>query len=128
VTRRRKTRIFTAEQLEAQVAKIMAFAHPAPPPPAPPAARRQRRPSPWSADELADRSFVIARRWSRLSGTDVKICDAQRVARLRLSTPAILSILDSVWNRPRGLGACWDDLRAAEKALAVEEPAAAASV
>ena len=88
--------------------------------------RRSR--SPWTAEVLEDRSFVIARRWARLSGANTSISDARRVAALRLSLPAILAILQAVWERPRGLGACWEDLRRAELALPVEDSREASAV
>jgi len=38
--------------------------------------------------------------------------------------PAVLNVLQVVAERPRGLGACWPDLRVAEAALAIiAEPA-----
>ncbi len=122
MTRRHKTVAFTPEQLAAKVQAILAFAEPAPPPPPVELhrvipARRPQRPSPWSAEELADRALVITMRWSSLSGTDVRLSDGRRVAHLRLPMPAILSILQAVWDRPRGLGCCWEDLRLAEGRL-----------
>ncbi len=119
MTRRHRQRAFTPAELEERVAVILKFAHPEPaPPPPPPAPRRPRSTSPWALEVLDDRSFIICQRWAQLSGTNVALSDARRVARLRLPLPVILATLQSVWERPRGLGACWEDLRRAEAQLA----------
>jgi hypothetical protein len=112
--RRRRQRVFSPEELAEQVSKIMAFAHP---PPQPLPSRQRRSHCPWTDAELDDRAKLVAVTWARLSGHPVNLADARRVARLRLDLPAVLRILQMVWERPRGIGACWKDLRAAEDAL-----------
>lgn len=84
MTTRRRMRAFSPQQLDAKVRAILLFTDPPPPAAVPSPPRRPRSASPWSAEELDDRSFIICQRWAKLSGTDVKLSDARRVARLRL--------------------------------------------
>ena len=79
--------------------------------------RRRRSRCQWTGAELDNRAKLVAVTWARLSGHPVKLADARRVARLRLNLPAVLGTLQTIWDRPRGIGSCWKDLRAAEDAL-----------
>ncbi len=143
---RRRISAYSPAELEARVAKIMAFAHPAPPegpetgkaalhesqapeltfaPPvtAQPSTRAVRGLSKtrWDARQLKGRAEVICVSWARISGRDVALTDAERMARLSMPLSAITKVLREVWQRKTGIGLAWKSMAEAERAFLAYE-------
>ena len=68
----------------------------------------------WAPNELRQRAEVIAAHWAAMSGHDVRLADAERIARLNLPLAAVSKVLREVWRRRTGLGLAWPLLREAE--------------
>jgi hypothetical protein len=79
----------------------------------------------WDAKQLQDRAKVICLSWSRISGRDVALADAERMARLSMPLPAITKVLRETWQRKTGLGLAWKSMKDAETAFLAYEAASA---
>jgi hypothetical protein len=138
VSAARHHRNFTAEQLQVRLAaidtafgpnqraekpvKALEQATPAPGAPRTPVRlpgqaeplEQPSRGTRWDAKQLQDRAKGICLSWARISGRDVALADAAKVARLSLPLPAVTKVLHETWRRRTGIGLAWPALRAAE--------------
>jgi hypothetical protein len=68
----------------------------------------------WAPVELKQRSEVICAHWAAISGRDVRLEDAAKIARLSLPLAAISKVLRTAWQRRTGIALAWPQLRVAE--------------
>lgn len=75
----------------------------------------------WSPEELEERARLVAKLWAKLTGRQVALDHAARIARLSLPTSQLERVLAKAAHP--AIGHAWGPLRAAETAYLAKEAA-----